>query len=278
MPTAQPSGTAADKVPVPKPRKSSRLKRSKATFDPSDVPTHDLISGAAASTNQPAESSNQPAELDLTSPTRSDVDEVSIQPIESVQPIERIQPAEHKSAESYSKLSLYQKWTASCARVSLMKSTLASSKRELKDLQKEKRLTVRELELCKQDKGKLEKLTYELSVASVAKSSLEEEVAFLTSEKRRIATAHKNEITHVINDRKFKLETAQLAAQRVLNEEKLKVKEQDLTITALKEKIDRLGEVISGQAKKCTNYDELTACAVKANIQMQVCKDKARVR
>ena len=47
MPTAQPSGTAADKVPTPQQRKSSRLKRSKMTFDPSDVPTHDLISGAA---------------------------------------------------------------------------------------------------------------------------------------------------------------------------------------------------------------------------------------
>ena len=139
-------------------------------------------------------------------------------------------------------------------------------------------MTVCELEVCKQDKSKSDKLTYELSVASVEKSSLEEEVAFLTSEKRRIATAHKNEITHVTNDRTFKLETAQLAAQRVLNEEKLKVKEQGFTITALKEKIERLGEVISGQAKKCTNYDKLTTCAVKANIQIQVYKDKARVR
>ena len=159
-----------------------------------------------------------------------------------------------------------------------MKTALASTKRELKDLQKEKRLIARELEGYKQGKSKNDKLTYELSVTNVGKSSLEEEVAFLTSEKRRIATAHKNEITHVINDRKFKIETAQLAAQRILNEEKLKVKEQGLTITALKEKIERLEEVISGQAKKCTNYDELTACAVKANIQMQVCKDKARVR
>ena len=103
-------------------------------------------------------------------------------------------------------------------------------------------------------------------------------MAFLTSETRRIATAHKNEIIHVTNDRKFKLETAQLAAQRLLNEEKLKVKEQGLTITALKEKIKRLEEVIAGQAKKCTNYDELTVCAVKANIQMQVYKDIAHVR
>ena len=224
------------------------------------------------SARQTAVSSNQTAELDLTSPVPSSVDD------EIVQPIESVQPTDHKATESYSKLSLYQKWTASCARVSILKTTLASTKRELKDLQKEKRLTVCELEVCKQDKSKSDKLTYELSVASVEKSSLEEEVVFLYNEKRRITTAHKNEITHVTNDRKFKLGTAQLAAQRVLNEEKVKAYEQGLIITALKEKIERLEEVISGRAKKCTNCNELTACAVKANIQMQVCKDKAHVR
>ena len=69
----------------------------------------------------------------------------------------------------------------------------------------------------------------------------------------------------------------QLAAQRVLNEEKLKVKEQAFTIAALNEKITRQAESIAGQKKKCLLYDELTACAVKANISMQVVKDKALV-
>ena len=61
---------------------------------------------------------------------------------------------------------------------------------------------------------------------------------------------HKNEIAHVANKKKFKLETIQLSTQHVLNEEKLKVKEQTLTITALNENISRQEEFIAGQKKK----------------------------
>ena len=41
-----------------------------------------------------------------------------------------------------------------------------------------------------------------------------------------------------------------MVVQRVLNKETLKLKDQGLTITALKENIKRLEEVIAGQAKK----------------------------
>ena len=70
----------------------------------------------------------------------------------------------------------------------------------------------------------------------------------------------------------------QLASQRVLNEEKLKVKEQALTIDALNDKTTHQAEFIAGQKKECLLYDELTTCAVKANISMQVAKDNTQVR
>lgn len=131
--------------------------------------------------------------------------------------------------------------------------------------------------MYKQGISKSDKLSYELTVTNTEKSALEEEVAFLTSEKRRIVTAHKNETTRTKNECKFKLETANLAAHRILNDEKLNVIEQGLIITALNKKIQRIDGLLASQTKKCSNCDELTAHAVKANIAMQVCKDKAQV-
>ena len=129
-------------------------KAARVSTEKSDIPTHNLISGAVLSSNETAVPSNQLVEFDLTSSEPSSVDD------ESAQPFESVQPTDQKASESYSKLSLYQKWTASCARVSVMKTALASTKRELKDLQKEKHLTVRELEVYKQGKTKSDKLTY----------------------------------------------------------------------------------------------------------------------
>ena len=279
MPTAKPSPTNADDGSGRHTRKSTRLKKSKTTYDPSveaekrmpntstvAVPTHSLM------TEPDAVSANERTAFDETSPDET------LESSESRSVDVEVQPTEENSSDSFSNKVLYQKWVTAILRASETKSTLASVRKELKDVEKEKRLIVRKLEVYKNCKTKADKLSYELTVTNTEKSALEEEVTFLNSEKRRIATAHKNETTHMKNECKFKIETANLTAQRILNDEKLKVKEQGLTITALKEKIERMEEVLSSQAKKCANYDELTAHAVKANIAMQVCKDKAQVR
>ena len=74
------------------------------------------------------------------------------------------------------------------------------------------------------------------------------------------------------------METQQLSAQRLLHEEKLVVKQQDLTIKALQEKITRLEKELGEKEKKCTEYDALTAQAIKSNIAINMCKEKAMVR
>ena len=277
MPTTKTSTTTEDHTTGPQTRKSTRLKKSKEPYDPSveesrpaqnsPPPRHNLMTEEAVVTV------NGPTAVDLTSSNQtlgsseaSDVD------------VEEVGPTEEDSSENFSKKVLYQKWTTATVKASEMKSALNSVKRELKSLEKEKRLVLRELEVYKQGKSKADKLSYELTVLNTEKSAIQEEVTFLSSEKRRIATAHRNELTHMKNECKFKVETANLTAQRILNDEKLKVREAGLNLTALKEKIERQDEMIAAQSKKCANYDELTAHAVKANIAMQVCKDKAQVR
>ena len=277
MPTAKLPTTTEDHTTGPQTRKSTRLKKSKEPYDPSveesrpaqksPPPRHNLMS------EETAGPVNETTAVDLTSSNQtlgpseaSDVD------------VEEVGPTEEDSSENFSKKVLYQKWTTATVKASEMKSALNSVKRELKSLEKEKRLVLRELEVYKQGKSKADKLSYELTVLNTEKSAIQEEVTFLSSEKRRIATAHRNELTHMKNECKFKVETANLTAQRILNDEKLKVREAGLNLTALKEKIERQDEMIAAQSKKCANYDELTAHAVKANIAMQVCKDKAQVR
>ena len=76
----------------------------------------------------------------------------------------------------------------------------------------------------------------------------------------------------------MKLETQKLATQRVLEEEKLKVKENNLEVSALKEKISRLEDVVSLQQSKVREFDQITAQAVKANIGIFSSKEKASVR
>ena len=69
-----------------------------------------------------------------------------------------------------------------------------------------------------------------------------------------------------------------MTAQRLLNKEKLKVTELNLTISALKDKIALKDDIIAKQAKKCHNYDEITAHALKSNILINTCKSKADLR
>ena len=107
---------------------------------------------------------------------------------------------------------------------------------------------------------------------------LEDEATFLKGEEKRVAILHKNVIAQIVNDRKLKLETQHLTAQRLLNEEKLKVTELNITISALKDKIALKDDIIAKQARKCHNYDEITAQAVKFNILINACKSKADLR
>ena len=58
----------------------------------------------------------------------------------------------------------------------------------------------------------------------------------------RVELTHKNIVKQVEADRRVKLETQKLTAQRILNDEKLKVKEKDLQLEALKENIGRMEE------------------------------------
>ena len=56
------------------------------------------------------------------------------------------------------------------------------------------------------------------------------------------------------------------------------MRQQQLIVEALKDKIVGKDVIIAANAKKCANYDEITAQAVKANIAMNTCKGKAQVR
>lgn len=67
-----------------------------------------------------------------------------------------------------------------------------------------------------------------MNILNVEKSTIEEELLFHHNEKRRVEAEHKNAVSHIVKDRNLKLETHQLTAQRLLNEEKLKVKEHEL--------------------------------------------------
>ena len=82
----------------------------------------------------------------------------------------------------------------------------------------------------------------------------------------------------MVEDRKMKLETQQLSSQRLLNDEKLVVKEQELKIAALREKVERLHNWVSDRGKTCADYDALTAQAIKSNMAINMCKEKAMVR
>ena len=127
-------------------------------------------------------------------------------------------------------------------------------------------------------KSKAEKYQHNLTLATVKKGALEDELTLLKHEQNRIDTAHKNEIRQIEADRSVKLEIQKLAAQRILEEEKLKVKEKDLEVSALKEKIARLEDVVSSQQSKVREFDQITAQAVKANIGIFSSKEKASVR
>ena len=135
------------------------------------------------------ESVSQSTKIDLTKQSSTD---------------ESVQPSVDASIVSYSKAQLYKKWTAAVTRANQLKSSLVTVKKDVKVLRSEKRSAIRELELSKVGSSRTKKLVYDLSVCQNEKSKLEEDIVCLPSEKKRVATAHKNEISHWANERKFK--------------------------------------------------------------------------
>ena len=115
-------------------------------------------------------------------------------------------------------------------------------------------------------------------MANLEKGALKDKVSFLHLEQKRLETAHKNEVSHVNNDKKLKLETQRLASERALNEHVTKVKELQLSVEALEENVARQNEIIASQARKCSKYDDIAAKAVNSNVDLTVCKEKAQLR
>ena len=92
-----------------------------------------------------------------------------------------------------------------------------------------------------------------------------------------LEASHKTAIKNIEAEKCF-LETSSLTSQKSLHEEKLKVREQALTIAALEEKIGRLNDTIQSWNAKVKSCDEITAQAMKANIAMNMCKEKLYLR
>ena len=69
-----------------------------------------------------------------------------------------------------------------------------------------------------------------------------------------------------------------MSAQRILHEEKMKLKERDVDVRELEGKVQRLEENLATQAAKMKEYDAIAAQAVKANLGLKYMKKKASVR
>lgn len=140
----------------------------------------------------------------------------------------------------------------------MLKSTLTTVRREVKELSQDKKLLDCTLQIYKVGKIKADKLQHEVNILNVEKSAIEKELLFHHNERRRVEAAHKNAVSHVIEGRKLKLETQQLTVKRLLHKEKLKMKEQELQITAFKEKTVCLEKELSEKERKAVAYKDLT--------------------
>ena len=92
-----------------------------------------------------------------------------------------------------------------------------------------------------------------------------------------LEASHKTAIKNIEAEKCF-LETSSLTSQKSLHEEKLKVREQALTINTLEEKVGILNDTVQSCNAKVKLYDEITAQAMKANIAMNMCKEKSHLR
>ena len=117
-----------------------------------------------------------------------------------------------------------------------------------------------------------------MTVLAVEKSGLKDELASIKREQARTTLAHKKEIELLTTDHGVKLEKEKLSSQRLLNDEVVKVKERDLIIDSLKDKISMLEDTIASNKQKLKDYDNFTAQTVKANISIFSSKEKANVR
>ena len=88
------------------------------------------------------------------------------------------EPAETYISEAFTKKALFQKWTSASLRANNLKSDLDSVKKELKDLQKDKKLLEREVGVFKCGKTRADKLQYELSIVNVEKMHLKRKSHF----------------------------------------------------------------------------------------------------
>ena len=77
--------------------------------------------------------------------------------------------------------------------------------------------------------------------------------------------------------KRIKVEKEKLASQRLLNDAIVKVKERDLQIEALKDKVGMLEDLVSLNRQKIREYDSITAQSVKASISIFSSKEKANV-
>ena len=267
MPTAKPPESAQVNVTPSPVRRSARLTRSTQPFDPSDVevptpapkvssPTHDLIS--------------QESVIDVDVPTAADVSP-TVSSVVSESNVGHV-------SDAWSKKQLHQKWQTACGKVLMLKSQLTKAVNDQKELKKQLLAAERKLRVEVHHMQRSEKFRHDLAILGMEKSSLEDELSSLKSEQARAKTAHKNELKHVESDREYKLESQKLSSQRVLNEEKLKLKEKEVEVHELQEKVLRLEECLQTQHSKIKDYDAIAAQAVKAKLGLKSLKEKASVR
>ena len=261
MPFAKLPPTKPTVVSPPAVRRSGRRIRSTVPFDQS-------TDASVAHTPVARKSPVQPVHDLVLDPPEETVES----------DLEEATEVEPHISSSFTKKQLHQKWLVSSNRIATLKMAIIDLKREVKDLKTRVMTAERAVRIDECGKSKAEKLQYDLTVASVEKNALEEELVFLKSEQARANISHKNQLKSVETDRRVKIETQKLTSQRLLQEEKLKGKEGELIIRALEEKITRLEEVISSQATKVKEYDAITAQAVKANISLYANREKANVR
>ena len=256
-------------------RKSSRLRKSKETFDPSvenvsrtleDTPTEVCVDPKPSHDLMIEEVSSQTIGSDASS-VESSAESCKADALDVVHP-----------SEAWTKKVLFQKWTVASSKATQLKETLGVVKKQCADLKKEVKSVGGVLKDYRSNESRTEKLRLDLSVLHVEKNALDEEVSHLKYRMKGLEAAHKSAIKNIEAEKKFFLETSSLTSQKLLHEEKLKVREQALTIAALEEKVGRLNDTIQSCNAKVKSYDEITAQAIKGNIAMNMCKEKSHLR
>ena len=273
MPTASRPTIDSNQVTPTLVRKSSRLRKSKETFDPSVEIVARTLEDSPEVRVQPKPSHDlmiEAASLMIGS------DDSSVE--SSADSCKVVECHVGHPSEAWTKKILFQKWTVASSKATQLKETLGVVKKQCTDLKSEVKSVGGVLKDYRSKESRAEKYRMDVSVLNVEKNALEEEVSFLKYRMKSLELSHKNAIKNIEAEKKFFLETSSLTSQKLLHEEKLLVREQALTIAALEEKIVRLNDTIQSCNSKVKSYDEITAQAVKANIAMNMCKEKSHLR